>query len=172
MSLTRSAPITKLCLKNPGVIYTVVRNHWYKDYKAGPYPATEKERLAAAEKYGLEPSEYQTYPDDGTGFGDYPKLPDIGAETRDPFYPYDMPELKRNFNEPMHAHYDMFSEDRYNPSARYHLPEWMLWLQYFGVMGGTFAFYLWCEGFKFFPARFPKQLPAPDTVHYTFELKD
>lgn len=35
------------------------------------------------------------------GYGDYPKLPDIGGDSKDPHYPWDMPELKRNFNEPV-----------------------------------------------------------------------
>lgn len=74
---------------------------WNKDWKAGKYPETEEERKAAAKKYGMHPSEYQPYPDDGMGFGDYPKLKDIPVERRDPYYPWDMPELKRNFGDPV-----------------------------------------------------------------------
>lgn len=47
------------------------------------------------------PEEYKPYADDGFGYGDYPKLPTVGAEMKDNFYPYDFPELKRNFNEPV-----------------------------------------------------------------------
>lgn len=47
----------------------------------------------------MHPSEYQPYPDDGLGFGDYPKLKDEPVESRDPYYPWDMPELKRNFGD-------------------------------------------------------------------------
>ena len=74
---------------------------WNKDYKPGPYPRTEEEKLKAAERYGLHPSEYKLYPNDGTGWGDYPKLPEVGADSKDPYYPWDNPELKRNFNEPV-----------------------------------------------------------------------
>lgn len=74
---------------------------WNKDFKPAPLPKTEEERRAAAAKYNLHPAEYQTYPDDGSGLGDYPKLPDISAENKDPFYPWDMPEIKKNFNEPV-----------------------------------------------------------------------
>lgn len=47
------------------------------------------------------PEEYKPYADDGMGYGDYPKLPDVGVETRDAYYPYDFPEHRRNFNEPV-----------------------------------------------------------------------
>uniref|UniRef100_A0A7R9DZ22 NADH dehydrogenase [ubiquinone] 1 beta subcomplex subunit 8, mitochondrial n=1 Tax=Timema monikensis TaxID=170555 RepID=A0A7R9DZ22_9NEOP len=94
--------------------YQVVRNHWNKDYKPGPYPVTQKERDAAAKKYGLLPAEYEPYPDDGLGYGDYPKLPAISGDDKDPYYPWDFPEHKRNFNEPVHVDADMYGEDRYN----------------------------------------------------------
>lgn len=74
---------------------------WNKDFKPLPHPTTEEERIAAAKKYNLLPQEYKPYPDDGTGYGDYPHLPDVPIETRDPYYPYDSPELKRNFGEPV-----------------------------------------------------------------------
>lgn len=76
---------------------------WNKDFKPGKYPETEAERVAAAKKYNMHPDEYQPYPDDGEGYGDYPKLPDQPVEMKDPYYPYDFPELKRNFNEPVSA---------------------------------------------------------------------
>lgn len=73
---------------------------WNFQYKPGPYPKTQEERAVAAKKYGLTLEEYQPYPED-MGYGDYPKLPDIGADSKDPSYPYDLPDLKRNFNEPV-----------------------------------------------------------------------
>lgn len=73
---------------------------WNKDYKPGPYPKTEAERAAAAKKYNLLPEEYKPYADNGLGYGDYPALHGgLGVEARDPFYPYDFPELKRNLHE-------------------------------------------------------------------------
>lgn len=89
-----------------------VRNHWNKDFKPGPYPKTQAEREAAAKKYNLPIEEYEVYPDDGLGYGDYPKLKRQSVDLRDPFYPWDYPEHRRNFNEPIHADIDEISEDR------------------------------------------------------------
>lgn len=91
-----------------------VRNHWNKDFKPAPYPQTQKEREAAAKKYGVPIEEYEPFPDDGLGYGDYPKLPHKSIELRDPYYPYDYPEHRRNFNEPIDANLDEISEDRVN----------------------------------------------------------
>jgi len=77
---------------------------WNKDYKPGPYPQTEKERLAAAKKYYLLPEEYKPYADDGLGYGDYPKVGyGLGVEAKDSYYPWDYPEHKRNQHEPVSA---------------------------------------------------------------------
>lgn len=35
------------------------------------------------------------------GYGDYPKLPDTPAEDRSPWEDWDIPELKRNYGEPV-----------------------------------------------------------------------
>lgn len=74
------------------------------DWKPGPYPKTEAERRAAAEKYGMCYEEYEPYPDDGFGHGDYPMMPMKGVALRDPYYPYDFPDEKRNFCEPVKIH--------------------------------------------------------------------
>ncbi|KAJ8666546.1 hypothetical protein QAD02_008208 [Eretmocerus hayati] len=73
---------------------------WNKDWLPGPHPKTEAEFIEAAKKYNLHPYEYKPYDDDGYGYGDYPELPLKGVALRDPFYPYDNPVHKRNFNEP------------------------------------------------------------------------
>lgn len=66
----------------------------------GPRPKTEEEMKKAAKKYGLHPAEYKLYPDDGEHpVGDYPHLPDIGNALKDPYYPYDYPEDRRNYGE-------------------------------------------------------------------------
>ncbi|KAJ8921844.1 hypothetical protein NQ315_008476 [Exocentrus adspersus] len=143
---------------------------WNKDYKPGPFPKTDAERIAAAEKYGLPIEEYEPYPDDGQGCGDYPKLPMISGEAKDPFYPWDNPELKRNFNEPMHAEFDLMREDRYDVSAKLRRPMWFYWLQYLGTMSVCIGIYYLCENVKMFPAVTPRQYP--NKTHYTFELKD
>ena len=78
---------------------------WNKDWKPGPFPTSPEERAAAAKKYGLRVEDYDVYPDDGTGFGDYPKLPYMSGDFRDPYEDWDMPELKRNFGEPVSFYY-------------------------------------------------------------------
>ena len=62
---------------------------------------TQEQREAAARKYGLRPDEYEPYLDDGTGRGDYPKLPLVSAGERDPFRNWDYPEHRRDFGEPV-----------------------------------------------------------------------
>jgi NADH dehydrogenase (ubiquinone) 1 beta subcomplex subunit 8 len=47
------------------------------------------------------PQDYEPYPDDGLGYGDYPKLPLISNDMKDPLYNWDMPDLKRNYGEPV-----------------------------------------------------------------------
>lgn len=74
---------------------------WNKDYKPGKFPVTEEEKAAAAKKYNLLPEEYKPYADDGLGFGDYPQLPNVSVESKDPYYPYDFPEHKRNLHDPV-----------------------------------------------------------------------
>lgn len=74
---------------------------WNRDYVPGKYPTTPEQRLAAAKKYQMTPDDYEPYPEDGTGHGDYPKLPMISGDARDPFYPWDDPALKRNFRQPV-----------------------------------------------------------------------
>ena len=75
--------------------------YWNKDWAPGPYPKTPEERAKAAKKYGMRPEDYEPYPDDGTGYGDYPKLPYVSGDSRDPYQDWDMPDMKRNFGEPV-----------------------------------------------------------------------
>jgi len=67
----------------------------------GPYPKTPEERAAAAKKYGLRVEDYEPYPDDGFGYGDYPKLPHVSSEARSPYEDWDEPKYRRNYNEPV-----------------------------------------------------------------------
>lgn len=169
--LNKSAKLGQLIFKNSSIVLTTTRHHWNKDYKPGPYPRTEAERIKAAEHYGLHPSEYQPYSDDGYGLGDYPKLPLKGVESKDPFYPYDNPEHKRNFNEPMHADYGLIREDRYNVGARLRYPLWFQWLQFLVAMFGFFGIACLFEKVKCFHPLVPRQYPC-DGPHYTFEPCD
>lgn len=83
---------------------------WNKDWKPGPYPVTPEERQAAARKYGLRPDEYRPVPDDGIGAGDYPDLPLVSAESRDPYNQWDYPEHRRNFGEPVSVQNQVLSD--------------------------------------------------------------
>merc|ERR1712212_883982 len=91
---------------------------WNKDWKPGPYPTTPEERAAAARKYGLRPDEYEPYPDDGIGLGDYPKMTNVATDARDPYRDWDYPEHRRNFGEPVHAEADMYGLDRMDPTSK------------------------------------------------------
>ncbi|XP_017871965.1 PREDICTED: NADH dehydrogenase [ubiquinone] 1 beta subcomplex subunit 8, mitochondrial [Drosophila arizonae] len=164
--------VKKLSAVNPALQAHIVRNlaGWNKDYKPGPYPKTEKEREAAAKKYYLLPEEYKPYADDGLGYGDYPKVGGgLGVEHKDNYYPYDYPEIKRNFNEPISVDHDLYSEDRYSQPdyPRYSKSYYMLCFA--GVMGGCLALYYWLEDKKMYRPVAAKQYPADGVKHYTFE---
>ncbi|XP_066250304.1 NADH dehydrogenase [ubiquinone] 1 beta subcomplex subunit 8, mitochondrial [Euwallacea similis] len=168
-SLVKTAKLGVLWRKNPLPLLTTVRNHWNKDFMPGPCPKTESEKIAAAKKYGIPVEEYETYPDDGSGCGDYPKLPIDPAEARDPFYPWDFPELKRNFQEILHDDFDCYTEDRLNPNVKLHLPMWALWAQFFGVIGFLWVIYQFSQNTKMFLPVTPPQYIYDGKVHYTFE---
>ena len=61
-------------------------------------PKTETERIAAARKYNLIPEDYEVH-DESTGFGDYPKLPPVGMDARDPYEDLDYHYYRRNYGE-------------------------------------------------------------------------
>ncbi|GBP67360.1 NADH dehydrogenase 1 beta subcomplex subunit 8, mitochondrial [Eumeta japonica] len=135
-------------------------------FKPGPYPRTTEERAKAAKKYGLLPEEYETFPEDEQ-MGDYPKLPDIGTDSKDPYYPWDNPEYKRNFNEPMHYKAEMIGWDRYDISVKMRVPLWEQWLWFLGVMGGAISLYFFLEDYKFGRPVTAKQYPK-EGKHYSF----
>lgn len=170
-SLTKSSrKLTTVWLKNTTPSLIAVRNHWNKDYQPGPCPRTQEEYRAAAEKYGIPVAEYKPYPDDGFyGAGDYPNFQPQSAEAKDPFYPWDNPELKRNFGEVLHDDFDLLREDRYNINYKFHKPLWVLWVQTVGFLGGGFLIYKVFDQCKMFPAVVPPQIPKQGKVHYTFE---
>ncbi|CAK1548224.1 unnamed protein product [Leptosia nina] len=157
---------TNALQKTVGIICNATRNHWNFQYKPGPYPKTPAEREAAAKKYGLTVEEYQPFPED-MGYGDYPNLPDIGAESKDPHYPYDNAELKRNFNEPYHVNAEILGEDRYNISFKPRISVMEQWCWFLGVIGGSIALYYYMEDYKFGRPVTAKQYPQ-DGPHYSF----
>ncbi|KAK4881585.1 hypothetical protein RN001_004904 [Aquatica leii] len=170
MALARSTVVFSLLRKKHPLVFTAVRNHWNKDYKPGPYPKTADEHITAAKKYGLLPSEYQVYIDNGDGCGDYPKLPVQSADARDPFYPWDIPDSKRNFNETIQAEEDMYAEHRYDISMRHRVPLKVQLAQFLGFLGTLFVMYMICEKIVWFHAVAEKQYPKAGVKHYSFDL--
>ena len=136
---------------------------------AGPYPKTEKERLAAAKKYGLLPHEYEPYPDDGYGAGDYPKLPDIGADSRDPYYPWDIPELRKNYAEPWHYESDILGEDKWDPKKDWRVSPTFMISSLFGTILGVFLLDWLLAPYPLHRPVCQKQYPNVGKVHYSFE---
>jgi len=174
MALLRTVLSRTLCANKTAaaVSFQAVRTHFNRDFMPGPYPKTEEERRAAAKKYGMLPEEYEPYPDDGFGFGDYPKLPDISAENKDPFYNWDFPAEKRNFGDPIHVHADGISEDRWDMNKKFVVPYKKQMAMLFGVVGGAlFIFYL-TDDYKMIQTVMPKQMPHEGGKHYTFEQVD
>merc|ERR1711915_561772 len=147
---------------------------WNKDWKPGPYPKTLEERAAAARKYGLRPDEYEPYPDDGLGLGDYPMLPNVSAEARSPYEPWDHPEHRRNFGEPIHSSMDMYGLDRIDETTKPRFSWQQQAVAFFGVMGTFFALYYLLDDdqTKMHWPTMPKQYPGEGKVHYRFEAAE
>jgi len=148
--------------------------YWNRDWMpALTLPKTEEEKRAAAKKYGLIPADYDTYKDDGTGYGDYPKLPMVSADSRDPHALYDMPEFKRNYGEPLHVDADMIGEDRWDINRRFRWSVPNMLLTYIGVMAGFGALFMLGEEIKLIPVRMmPPHKLYEGKKHYSFELED
>merc|ERR1711970_394858 len=160
----------RICCKN----VTRGMAAWNKDWKPGPYPVTPEERAAAARKYGLRLDEYEPYPDDGLGLGDYPKLPNVSAEARSPFGDYDHPEHRRNHGEPLHADMDMYGLDRVDDTTKPRFTWQIQALAFFGVMTSCFVIYYAVNDpqTKMHWPTMPKQYPGDGKVHYTFEAAE
>ncbi|XP_045609514.1 NADH dehydrogenase [ubiquinone] 1 beta subcomplex subunit 8, mitochondrial [Procambarus clarkii] len=167
-AILRSRPLLGL----QGLQASRAAGHWNKDWKPKPYPVTPEERAEAARKYGLRPDEYEPYPDDGLGYGDYPNLPVVAAEARDPYENWDYPEHRRNFGEPVPVDFDMYGLDRVNVTSRLRYSATQQALAFFSVMGTILAVYYYCEDKKIHWPVLPKQYPQGTAVHYTFEPLD
>ncbi|PVD28132.1 hypothetical protein C0Q70_10716 [Pomacea canaliculata] len=157
--------------------------NWNKDWKPGPYPKTPEERLAAAKKYGLRVEDYDVYPDDGLGYGDYPKLPYASGDYRSGYEDWDIPELKRNFGEPLHVMADCITEDKWDPNAKPRYSYLNMFLTTTGFVGALLIIYIVTLPYPWFQPAMPKQYPFNDLFlekggdpkeekvvkHYTFE---
>ncbi|XP_057214779.1 NADH dehydrogenase [ubiquinone] 1 beta subcomplex subunit 8, mitochondrial [Triplophysa rosa] len=132
-----------------------------KDILPGPYPKTPEEMAAAAKKYNMTLEDYRPHPDDGSGYGDYPMLPDRSQQERDPWYQWDHPDLRRNWGEPMHWNFDMYIRNRVDTS-----PSPVDWRTMCKHLFGFFGFMMLMFGLgEVFPAYHPvapKQYPYND----------
>lgn len=43
--------------------------------------------------------DYEPYPDDGSGYGDYPMIKPVGELEKNPWEAWDFPERRRNYGE-------------------------------------------------------------------------
>ncbi|XP_034050409.1 NADH dehydrogenase [ubiquinone] 1 beta subcomplex subunit 8, mitochondrial [Thalassophryne amazonica] len=129
-----------------------------KENLPGAYPKTPEERAAAAKKYNLTLEDYNPYPDDGMGFGDYPKLPDRSQHERDPWYQWDEPDLRRNWGEPMHYFFDMYMRLRVDTSPTA-VPWSSMCKQLFGFIGFMLFMFYVGEKFPAYQPVAPKQYP-------------
>ncbi|KAK6170948.1 hypothetical protein SNE40_019226 [Patella caerulea] len=160
-----------------------VVSNWNKDWQPGPFPKTQEERIAAAKKYGLRVEDYQVYPDDGLGYGDYPKLPIVSGEHRDPYEDWDDPGSKTNYNEVRHVDHDLYLEYKLDPNRKRQVSLNKQLLQFLGAVTAIMVVYVLCEPYPFFQPVLPKQFPfndlylekggdpsmEPTVKHYTFE---
>ncbi|XP_037761168.1 NADH dehydrogenase [ubiquinone] 1 beta subcomplex subunit 8, mitochondrial isoform X1 [Chelonia mydas] len=129
-----------------------------KHLMPGPYPKTPEERAAAAKKYNMRVEDYEPHPDDGMGYGDYPKLPDRSHHERDPWYQWDYPGLRQNWGEPMHWHFDMFLRTRVDTSPT--VVPWHTMRNQFFFFIGFMLFMFWLgEMYPSYMPVGPKQYP-------------
>uniref|UniRef100_A0A8C8UK02 NADH dehydrogenase [ubiquinone] 1 beta subcomplex subunit 8, mitochondrial n=1 Tax=Peromyscus maniculatus bairdii TaxID=230844 RepID=A0A8C8UK02_PERMB len=75
--------------------------HVTKDMLPEQCPRTPEERAKGAKKYNMRVKDYKPYPDEGMGYGDYPKLPDLSQQERDPWYERDNSEMRLNWGKTM-----------------------------------------------------------------------
>ncbi len=98
-------------------------------------------------------------------------MPLISAESRDPHALYDIPELKRNFGEPMPVDADMIGEDRWDISRRLRIPIWHMFFAYVGVMSMCALLFFVGEEIRFYPVKMmKKQMLNDGKKHYSFEF--
>ncbi|XP_034233937.1 NADH dehydrogenase [ubiquinone] 1 beta subcomplex subunit 8, mitochondrial [Thrips palmi] len=172
MAFLRHLVTRKVGVLQPTFLYNSARQagiQYMDDFIPGPYPKTEKERLAAAKKYGLLPHEYKPVADDGWGKGDYPHLPDIGADSKDPNYPWDYPEFRINYGEPLHHNFEIYGEDRLDPAKDWGISKTDM-VKYFVVtMALAAAIALLADPYPIHRPVCEKQYPLPGKVHYSFE---
>ncbi|KAL8591803.1 hypothetical protein ACOMHN_047063 [Nucella lapillus] len=165
---------------------SAVLANWNKDWKPGQFPQSAEERAAAAKRYGLRVEDYDVYKNDGMGYGDYPNLPIVSTDSRDPYQDWDIPELKRNYGEPLHALADIIGEDRWDASANPRYSYLNMFLTLAAFLGTLATVYYLTLPYPLFLPAMPKQYPFNElhlekggrqedekvVVHYSFKPTD
>ncbi|XP_013394212.1 NADH dehydrogenase [ubiquinone] 1 beta subcomplex subunit 8, mitochondrial isoform X2 [Lingula anatina] len=150
-------------------------------YAPGTAPRTEEERIAAANKYGMPPEDYQCDPT-GTQ-GDYPMFPKVPNVQRSENPAWDFSDVKENYGDAIHVDSDWLGADTLDGYRYGGFGVWENFKSYGTLVGVIFAFaYLYPTGDD---TRLPKQYPgnlwldrggspedAPVVKHYTFEPAD
>ncbi|KAI2798613.1 NADH dehydrogenase 1 beta subcomplex subunit 8 ndufb8 [Blomia tropicalis] len=165
--------VQSIRVKTLPMVLSVRACGWVRDYKPGPYPRTKEEREAAAAKYNLIPEDYEPY-EEGSGFGDYPKLPIVSQDSRNPYDDFDYYYRRRNFGETLHVDYDVLMSEKSNPNYVPRLAPWKMIMCFLA----SFSFF---ASLRYIDDRYdlrtaspwkPQQFWKPGVVHYTFEPAD
>lgn len=151
----------------PALPLLLVRNaghgYWNPDWRADPkIPRSHAERIQAAKKYNLHPSDYTPFdPEDTLTHGDYPKIPAISFSERSAYEAWDYPELRRNFGEPLHIDFDMYTFDRVDTGRPRHSTLYMVGVL-LGVVGSFITMGMITRDWVTFQPQMPKQYPYND----------
>jgi len=161
---------------------------WIEDHKSRPWPRSERERKAAAARYGLRDGDYKPVKED-LGIGDYPNLGNINFGVKDPYEDWSMDKYRRNFGEAVPWDFDMTTPDKYTYTQieANQVKGWPFWKRYLIWFGSLFGFIYVCFEFPIrmllpmkpkqyaydynyaWPTFDPKLFPI---TNYTFEPAD
>ena len=141
-------------------------------------PVTPEEKAKAARKYGMIPEDYEpigtTDPAMGkfVNYGDYPKMLFEAQNEMPTHYPYDMPELKRDYGWPLHVDdwwLDERKYDSYENEPKIYSP-YRLAAGFFLVM--PIVFYLCTKTPRAYYPALRQGRPNDGKTHYYFEKVD
>jgi NADH dehydrogenase (ubiquinone) 1 beta subcomplex subunit 8 len=161
-------PFTTLCARSMGSSPAP----WNFMWKPGPYPETPEARAAAAKKYGMLVEDYKPYEDPDMMCGDYPHLPVEAMAERDKFYNWDVPDMRRDYGEPLHAYWDIYHETRFTPNTSWRYTRPMMFTTFCTVFFGLFFIHYLCEGEYGIPKMTHPRMEQQahlEGPHYTFE---
>ncbi|KAK1117795.1 hypothetical protein K0M31_015731 [Melipona bicolor] len=132
------------------------------------YPKTKEEWNAAAARYGLHPDEYKPWDPLRDYNGDYPDLPLISYDAKDPYYPWDYPATRTNYQEALPLEFQNLLGDRLEYGVRQPIEHWKAALLGWSIFGVCLILFWIMPDTN--QALLAKQYPGQGK-HYTFELK-